>query len=164
MIHEYPYYPYRDLDSEALYYSDLYLWELALHCFPRDIFFVCDSQKNKYLLCIIGIGINTARVKIIWTACIGISTPSILKSESWLQLPFSMAMAMNELLMEIGELALDPWRKLMVELLQSILTWMLLWEVKNDRGGEDPNKKVIHGIINTFILVEQYKNFFSFKV
>ncbi|XP_042744575.1 cullin-2 isoform X1 [Lagopus leucura] len=93
---------------------------------------------------------------------------------------------MNEPLMEIGELALDMWRKLMIEPLQAILIRMLLREIKNpstpsssqaeyqlkhfcfnttggrqdlefDRCGEDPNQKVIHGVINSFVHVEQYK-------
>lgn len=38
---------------------------------------------------------------------------------------------MNEPLMEIGELALDMWRKLMIEPLQAILIRMLLREIKN---------------------------------
>ncbi|XP_036166172.1 cullin-2-like isoform X1 [Myotis myotis] len=70
---------------------------------------------------------------------------------------------MNEPLMEIGELALDMWRKLMVEPLQTILTRMLLREIKNDRGGEDPNQKVIHGVINSFVHVEQYRKRFPLK-
>uniref|UniRef100_A0A4W2G4J4 Cullin-2 n=1 Tax=Bos indicus x Bos taurus TaxID=30522 RepID=A0A4W2G4J4_BOBOX len=70
---------------------------------------------------------------------------------------------MNEPLMEIGELALDMWRKLMVEPLQAILIRMLLREIKNDRGGEDPNQKVIHGVINSFVHVEQYKKKFPLK-
>uniref|UniRef100_A0A8C6QCP0 Cullin family profile domain-containing protein n=1 Tax=Nannospalax galili TaxID=1026970 RepID=A0A8C6QCP0_NANGA len=41
---------------------------------------------------------------------------------------------MNKPLMEIGELALDMCRKLM-----------------NDRAGEGPNQKVIHGVINSFV-------------
>ncbi|KAL4841537.1 hypothetical protein H8958_008366 [Nasalis larvatus] len=69
----------------------------------------------------------------------------------------------NEPLMEIGELALDMWRKLMVEPLQAILIRMLLREIKNDRGGEDPNQKVIHGVINSFVHVEQYKKKFPLK-
>ncbi|OXB61484.1 hypothetical protein ASZ78_000196 [Callipepla squamata] len=101
---------------------------------------------------------------------------------------------MNEPLMEIGELALDMWRKLMIEPLQAILIRMLLREIKKyghkvhtssvnkfcdnftanvwcshtdetyvkllkilDRCGEDPNQKVIHGVINSFVHVEQYK-------
>ncbi|KAJ3584080.1 hypothetical protein NHX12_014576 [Muraenolepis orangiensis] len=48
---------------------------------------------------------------------------------------------MNEPLMEIGELALDMWRKLMIEPLQAVLIRMLLNEIKNDRCGEDPNQK-----------------------
>ncbi|KAM9648745.1 cullin-2 isoform X3 [Harpia harpyja] len=99
---------------------------------------------------------------------------------------------MNEPLMEIGELALDMWRKLMIEPLQSILIRMLLREIKNpstpptrqaeyqlthfcfnttgsrqdlefDRCGEDPNQKVIHGVINSFVHVEQYKKKFPLK-
>ncbi|XP_009068162.1 PREDICTED: cullin-2-like, partial [Acanthisitta chloris] len=99
---------------------------------------------------------------------------------------------MNEPLMEIGELALDMWRKLMIEPLQAILIRMLLREIKNpstppsrqaeyqlahfcsnttgsrqdlefDRCGEDPNQKVIHGVINSFVHVEQCKKKFPLK-
>ncbi|XP_041737381.1 cullin-2 isoform X3 [Coregonus clupeaformis] len=70
---------------------------------------------------------------------------------------------MNEPLMEIGELALDMWRKLMIEPLQAVLIRMLLNEIKNDRCGEDPNQKVIHGVINSFVHVEQYKKKFPLK-
>uniref|UniRef100_A0A4W5S0H5 Cullin 2 n=1 Tax=Hucho hucho TaxID=62062 RepID=A0A4W5S0H5_9TELE len=70
---------------------------------------------------------------------------------------------MNEPLMEIGELALDMWRKLMIEPLQAVLIRMLLKEIKNDRCGEDPNQKVIHGVINSFVHVEQYKKKFPLK-
>uniref|UniRef100_A0A8C4RTN4 Cullin 2 n=1 Tax=Erpetoichthys calabaricus TaxID=27687 RepID=A0A8C4RTN4_ERPCA len=70
---------------------------------------------------------------------------------------------MNEPLMEIGELALDMWRKLMIEPLQALLIQMLLKEIKNDRCGEDPNQKVIHGVINSFVHVEQYKKKFPLK-
>ncbi|XP_061522702.1 cullin-2 isoform X2 [Phycodurus eques] len=70
---------------------------------------------------------------------------------------------MNEPLMEIGELALDMWRKLMIEPLQAILIRMLLNEIKNDRCGENPNQKVIHGVINSFVHVEQYKKKFPLK-
>ncbi|KAK1794891.1 hypothetical protein P4O66_010091, partial [Electrophorus voltai] len=70
---------------------------------------------------------------------------------------------MNEPLMEIGELALDMWRKLMIEPLQATLIRMLLKEIKNDRCGENPNQKVIHGVINSFVHVEQYKKKFPLK-
>ncbi|TSK16048.1 Cullin-2 [Bagarius yarrelli] len=70
---------------------------------------------------------------------------------------------MNEPLMEIGELALDMWRKLMIEPLQAMLIRMLLKEIKNDRCGEHPNQKVIHGVINSFVHVEQYKKKFPLK-
>lgn len=69
----------------------------------------------------------------------------------------------NEPLMEIGELALDIWRKLMIEQLQTVLLRMLLQEIRNDRCGEDPNQKVIHGVINSFVHVEQYKKKFPLK-
>uniref|UniRef100_A0A670Z7A4 Cullin family profile domain-containing protein n=1 Tax=Pseudonaja textilis TaxID=8673 RepID=A0A670Z7A4_PSETE len=89
---------------------------------------------------------------------------------------------MSETLMEIGELALDMWKRLMIEPLQTVLIRMLLCEIKksyilpstalssecdpqkgfifpsfSDRCGEDPNQKVIHGVINSFVHVEQYK-------
>uniref|UniRef100_A0A3Q0T925 Cullin 2 n=1 Tax=Amphilophus citrinellus TaxID=61819 RepID=A0A3Q0T925_AMPCI len=50
---------------------------------------------------------------------------------------------MNEPLMEIGELALDMWRKLMIEPLQAVLIRMLLNEIKKPVNG-----------INSFILQE----------
>lgn len=36
--------------------------------------------------------------------------------------------------------------------------------VCSDRSGEDPNQKVIHGVINSFVHVEQYKKKFPLKV
>ncbi|XP_043546569.1 cullin-2 isoform X2 [Chiloscyllium plagiosum] len=68
-----------------------------------------------------------------------------------------------EPLMEIGELALDMWKKMMIEPLQTVLIRMLLREIKNDRCGENPNQKVIHGVINSFVHVEQYKKKFPLK-
>ncbi|XP_068094700.1 cullin-2 [Hyperolius riggenbachi] len=69
----------------------------------------------------------------------------------------------SEPLMEIGELALDLWRKLMIEPLQGTLLRMLLKEIKSDRCGENPNQKVIHGVIDSFVHVEQYKKKFPLK-
>lgn len=34
----------------------------------------------------------------------------------------------------------------------------------SDRGGEDPNQKVVHRVINSFVHVEQYKKKFPLKV
>lgn len=34
----------------------------------------------------------------------------------------------------------------------------------SDRCGENPNQKVIHGVINSFVHVEQYKKKFPLKV
>ncbi|MEQ2168111.1 hypothetical protein GOODEAATRI_011076, partial [Goodea atripinnis] len=80
-------------------------------------------------------------------------------------------------------LALDMWKKLMIEPLQAVLIRMLLNEIKKyaphtlstqkyfsfsgfllDRCGENPNQKVIHGVINSFVHVEQYKKKFPLKV
>lgn len=36
--------------------------------------------------------------------------------------------------------------------------------VPSDRCGEHPNQKVIHGVINSFVHVEQYKKKFPLKV
>lgn len=47
---------------------------------------------------------------------------------------------------------------------------ILGWDVKfvlnvpSDRCGEHPNQKVIHGVINSFVHVEQYKKKFPLKV
>uniref|UniRef100_A0A8C7T8J0 Cullin-2 n=1 Tax=Oncorhynchus mykiss TaxID=8022 RepID=A0A8C7T8J0_ONCMY len=57
---------------------------------------------------------------------------------------------MNEPLMEIGEVSLNH-----------IL--LLTFSVIHDRCGEDPNQKVIHGVINSFVHVEQYKKKFPLK-
>ncbi|XP_036374716.1 cullin-2-like [Megalops cyprinoides] len=84
-------------------------------------------------------------------------------TEADLQYGYGGGVDTNEPLMEIGELALDMWRKLMIEPLQAILIRMLLNEIKNDRCGEDPNQKVIHGVINSFVHVEQYKKKFPLK-
>uniref|UniRef100_A0A8C4N3R7 Cullin-2 n=1 Tax=Eptatretus burgeri TaxID=7764 RepID=A0A8C4N3R7_EPTBU len=69
----------------------------------------------------------------------------------------------SEQLMEIGELALDIWRRLMIEALKRNIVHLLLREIKNDRCGECPNQKIIHGIIDSFVHVEQYKKKFPLK-
>uniref|UniRef100_A0A3P8VWD4 Cullin 2 n=1 Tax=Cynoglossus semilaevis TaxID=244447 RepID=A0A3P8VWD4_CYNSE len=69
---------------------------------------------------------------------------------------------MNEPLMEIGEV-LTNLITLISEPLQAVLIRMLLLEIKNDRCGENLNQKVIHGVINSFVHVEQYKKKFPLK-
>lgn len=39
-----------------------------------------------------------------------------------------------------------------------------MYVIPSDRCGEDPNQKVIHGVINSFVHVEQYKKKFPLKV
>uniref|UniRef100_A0A4W4EJI8 Cullin family profile domain-containing protein n=1 Tax=Electrophorus electricus TaxID=8005 RepID=A0A4W4EJI8_ELEEL len=62
---------------------------------------------------------------------------------------------MNEPLMEIGEVSPKT---------QSEPRWSCFRHtVLNDRCGENPNQKVIHGVINSFVHVEQYKKKFPLK-
>ncbi|XP_070565487.1 cullin-2-like [Ptychodera flava] len=70
----------------------------------------------------------------------------------------------NEQLMDIGELALDIWKRLMIEPLKDHLVRMLLTEIHRDRCGESPNQAVIHGVINSFVNVEEYKKKMKLKL
>uniref|UniRef100_A0A3B3SH09 Cullin-2 n=1 Tax=Paramormyrops kingsleyae TaxID=1676925 RepID=A0A3B3SH09_9TELE len=139
----------------------------------------CWSLKSSFWCCTTATGRSTARGLTTWTAYTVtrefslqsvhgtgyLNTQFIKKNkltEADLQYGYG-GVDMNEPLMEIGELALDMWRKLMIEPLQAVLIRMLLNEIKNDRCGEDPNQKVIHGVINSFVHVEQYKKKFPLK-
>ncbi|XP_032821523.1 cullin-2 [Petromyzon marinus] len=93
-----------------------------------------------------------------------LNTQFIKKSKlSEADIQYGYGMDSSEQLMEIGELALDIWRRLMIEPLEGSLVRVLLKEIKNDRSGENPNQKVIHGVINSFVHVEQYKKKFPLK-
>ncbi|XP_077979355.1 cullin-2-like [Glandiceps talaboti] len=70
----------------------------------------------------------------------------------------------NEQLMDIGELALDIWKRLMIEPLKEQLVKMILGEIHRDRCGESPNQAVIHGVINSFVNVEEYKKKLKLKL
>ncbi|XP_050388623.1 cullin-2 [Patella vulgata] len=61
-------------------------------------------------------------------------------------------------MLEIGELALDIWKRLMIEPLKSQLLTLLLQDIKRDRTGTSVSHTVIHGVINSFVNVEEYKN------
>ncbi|XP_072027035.1 cullin-2-like [Amphiura filiformis] len=63
----------------------------------------------------------------------------------------------EEQLMDIGELALDLWKRLMIKPLQRNLQDLLLRELQGDRCGDDTNQAVLHSVINSFVDVEQYK-------
>nr|XP_022308592.1 cullin-2-like [Crassostrea virginica] len=60
-------------------------------------------------------------------------------------------------LLEIGELALDTWKRLMIEPLKETLLKLILNEVARDRVGELVNQTVVHGVINSFVNVQEYK-------
>lgn len=60
-------------------------------------------------------------------------------------------------LLEIGELALDTWKRLMIEPLKETLLKLVLNEVSRDRMGELVNQTVVHGVINSFVNVQEYK-------
>ncbi|XP_023933316.1 cullin-2 [Lingula anatina] len=69
----------------------------------------------------------------------------------------NLDMMIAEQMLEIGELALDIWKRLMIEPLKDSLLGLLLAEVKKDRLGGTVNQAVIHGVVNSFVHVEQYK-------
>ncbi|XP_063964684.1 cullin-2-like [Lytechinus pictus] len=63
----------------------------------------------------------------------------------------------EEQLMDIGELALDIWKRLMIRPLDRNLQELLLRELFKDRAGEDTQHIVLHSVINSLVEVEQYK-------
>lgn len=63
-------------------------------------------------------------------------------------------------LMEIGELGLDIWRVCMIQSLGEEIVKQILDGIKADRIGSDfssRNARVIHGIIQSFVQVQDYK-------
>ncbi|KAK7473994.1 hypothetical protein BaRGS_00034763 [Batillaria attramentaria] len=67
------------------------------------------------------------------------------------------AVEMTDHMLEIGELALDIWRKHMIEPLRHNLMTLLLHEIAGDRTGQSVNQAVVHGVINSLVDVENYK-------
>lgn len=55
------------------------------------------------------------------------------------------------------QLALDTWKRLMIEPLKETLLKLILNEVSRDRMGELVNQTVVHGVINSFVNVQEYK-------
>ncbi|XP_071038251.1 cullin-2 isoform X4 [Parasteatoda tepidariorum] len=61
-------------------------------------------------------------------------------------------------MLEIGELGLDLWKKYMIEKLSDNLVHLLLEGIKQDRQGDSPpNQSVFHGVIQSFVQVEDYR-------
>lgn len=64
----------------------------------------------------------------------------------------------NQELMEIGELGLDIWRGCMIQSLGKEIVKQILDAIQADRVGVDlGSTKVIHGIIQSFVQVQDYK-------
>jgi len=64
---------------------------------------------------------------------------------------------LSEQMLEIGELALETWKKFMTEPLKDRLVHLLLSEIHEDRCGKSVQENVIHSIVHSFVLAEQYK-------
>jgi len=64
---------------------------------------------------------------------------------------------LSEQMLEIGELALETWKKFMMEPQKARLISLLLSEIHKDRCGESVQEQIVHGIVHSFVLVEQYK-------
>jgi len=63
----------------------------------------------------------------------------------------------TEQMLEIGELALDTWKRFMIDPLKESLVNLLLREIQSDRVGGNVNQRVLHGVINSLVNVEEYK-------
>ncbi|XP_033762061.1 cullin-2-like isoform X2 [Pecten maximus] len=63
----------------------------------------------------------------------------------------------SDQMLEIGELALDTWKRLMVEPLKDALVRLILIDVWQDRCNGTVNQTILHGVINSFVNVEDYK-------
>lgn len=63
-----------------------------------------------------------------------------------------------EEVMDIGALALDIWKRKMIEPLKGTLVEHVLKEVTKDREGEDTHQNVIHDTVLSFVEVQQYQS------
>ncbi|XP_005109508.1 cullin-2 [Aplysia californica] len=60
-------------------------------------------------------------------------------------------------LLEIGELAKDTWKNLMIDPIKNKLVILILSEIAKDRNGYDVNQTVIHSVVTSFVDVSEYK-------
>lgn len=63
----------------------------------------------------------------------------------------------NDHMLEIGELAMDIWKKNMIQPQRDVLTTSLLTEISRDRQGQMVAESVVKGVVNSLVEVEQYK-------
>lgn len=68
-----------------------------------------------------------------------------------------VGLELNEHMLEIGELGLNLWKEKMILPLKDSVIKQLLDAIKSDRDGATPNQTVVHGVINSFVNVEEYK-------
>ncbi|XP_071811971.1 cullin-2-like [Apostichopus japonicus] len=69
--------------------------------------------------------------------------------------PFEL---LDEQRMDIGELALDIWKKHMIKPMKKNLQQLLLTEIQRDRRGEGTTNNMLHSVINSLVEVERYKS------
>lgn len=55
------------------------------------------------------------------------------------------------------QLALDTWKRVMIEPLKDALLGLILREVQTDRVGGSVNQHVLQGVILSFVKVEKFK-------
>lgn len=63
----------------------------------------------------------------------------------------------SDQMLEIGELALDTWKKYMIETLKDQLVVLILQEIQSDRQNNCVNQTVLHSVITSLVEVEHYK-------
>ncbi|XP_052251215.1 cullin-2-like isoform X2 [Dreissena polymorpha] len=74
------------------------------------------------------------------------------------------AIELTDQMMEVGELALDTWKKFMIEPLKDQTISLILSDVHKDRNNSCVNQTVLHGVINSFVEVEEYKKKHSLQL
>lgn len=63
----------------------------------------------------------------------------------------------GEEIMEIGALALDIWKKKMIEPMKVELVRQLLAEIHKDRNGDITHENIVHDAIHSFVGVQEYQ-------
>jgi cullin 2 len=81
-----------------------------------------------------------------------LNTQYVKKSYSDADVEFGTPMIdTTEHLLDIGEMALECWRKFMIEPVKDKLTHLILDEIFKDRKGEPVKQSVLHGVINSLV-------------
>lgn len=80
------------------------------------------------------------------------------------QAPLLYPPSQSENNLEIGHLALNFWKKGMIDMLRDTLVKALIDSVRRDRNGEAPSQTVIHDVVRSFIDVEEYESRATLKL